>query len=73
MLVVAGLLTGCATAPPTDTQQIASDILQGNSARQSCVPGEVPYCATAGSRIHSRKLDTHCGCIPGEDIRLRVP
>jgi hypothetical protein len=75
ILIATSLLAGCATPPKSETHEIASDILKGRSGQTTCPDGAVPYCATGGSRINSARLNTHCGCIAGEEFRgsIRAP
>jgi len=60
------LCAGCAhtTAPKTETNQLASDILLGDSQHPVCARGEIAYCqATRASHFPSAKANTRCDCV----------
>jgi hypothetical protein len=65
VLVAICLSAGCASTPNAETDELASDILLGNSQQSACGSGEVAYCEVSRApRFPGKNADGACGCVP---------
>jgi len=68
ILVAVFLCASCAhpsPAPKSATDQIASNILLGDSQHPTCARGEIAYCkATRASHFPSAQPNGRCDCVP---------